>query len=1347
MKLNRKEISQSLNKAFLKQKPELREIERFQYQLSQMCSKVNADDSEENFKFAILEFLNEIGYKNRYAINSKSKIDLVIRKDNKPESPVSVLIEVKSLKNNSEMISLANPNKKAFHELILYYLREKYENNTTQIRHLIITNLFEWFIFDAREFENILDKDLQKNSKQFLEDELSIHKTEQFYREVASPYLKKKTETLNVTYFKLEQNNLNQVQLSQEVPKNNLNQLIHLYKIFSPEHLLQLPFANDSNTLDKRFYIELLHIIGIEEVTKGGKKLIQRPPKKRRHIASLLEDTIIQLESLDKLSVLKDPKQYGVDEEEQIYNVALELCVTWINRLLFLKLLEAQLSSFHPNDKKYRFVNKEIIDDYDDVNTLFFQVLAVKLSKRNEDVRDRFNYLPYLNSTLFSPTELEQSTIFISNLSNDKKLQLHGSTVLKDRKGKRRKGEMETLSYLFQFLDAYDFSSQGSDEIHKEHKTLISPAVLGLILEKINGYKEGSFYTPGYITMFLARETIHKAVLQKFNQQKEWKCHNLTDLKNHITKHSDSLVEANQIINSLKVCDPAVGSGHFLVSVLNEIIYLKYKLDILMDTEGELLRHYDISLENDELMITDPSQDGAFFQYNPKSQESQRMQKALFQEKKTIIENCLFGVDINPNSVNICRLRLWIELLKYTFYKADGQLETLPNIDINIKCGNSLISRFRIDDNLKDAFKDRKLKYNLQDYRQAVSEYKKTASKRKKREIIQIIQEVKNNFKNSLNNQYIDRLKVAQRSLKAEIERQKNFEKLGIKINTKEKETLKILKAKEKKALLKKDELMNNNFASLNAFEWRFEFPEVLNDKADFVGFDIVIGNPPYIKEYANKSAFDRLHGHPIYKDKMDLWYFFGWLGLELAKKETGLIAYIADQNWTTNFGAFKFRNYILEQGKFVNYVNFGDFKIFESANIQTMIYIMKASTDNLNYTFPYSKLLDKKLDSKEVKLFLEKQKDNRFEFYDVAIDKNELYDRFIQFNKKEVDTVLNAITEKGMFYFNPNEVKCGIIAPQDNVNRDSLSTLGSSFSLGDGIFNLTDKEHSNLDLTPKEEELVKPFYTSRELKKYVGIPVNKSWIIYTSSKFKDRNSMDEYPTLKSHLDKFQSVITSSNKPYGLHRAREERFFNGEKILSLRKCTKPTFTFTDFPTYVSQSYYVIQTNRLNLKFLTCLLNSKLIEFWLRYNGKMQGSNFQIDKQPLLEIPIRIPPKTEVYEKFYDTISCSIVEFNKLKSEVLYSICSRLEIDKPIKELEHFKFNDYEQLIEILETKYKVQLSQDKSKWRENINSDLRKIDIHKTKMRTIKEEIDNAILLLYGLKDSEYETTINQITS
>jgi adenine-specific DNA-methyltransferase len=123
------------------------------------------------------------------------------------------------------------------------------------------------------------------------------------------------------------------------------------------------------------------------------------------------------------------------------------------------------------------------------------------------------------------------------------------------------------------------------------------------------------------------------------------------------------------IVNSLKICDPAVGSGHFLVSALNEIIAIKNDLRILQDRQGKRLKEYLVEVVNDELVITD--EEGQIFEYRPGSPESQRVQEALFHEKQTLIENCLFGVDINPNSVKICRLRLWIELLKSAYYKAD----------------------------------------------------------------------------------------------------------------------------------------------------------------------------------------------------------------------------------------------------------------------------------------------------------------------------------------------------------------------------------------------------------------------------------------------------------------------------------------------------------------------------------------------------------------------------------------------------------------------------------------------------------------------------------------------------
>jgi type II restriction/modification system DNA methylase subunit YeeA len=180
----------------------------------------------------------------------------------------------------------------------------------------------------------------------------------------------------------------------------------------------------------------------------------------------------------------------------------------------------------------------------------------------------------------------------------------------------------------------------------------------------------------------MSREVLRKAVLQKFNETKGWDCQNWTDLKEDINQfvknysagRREARKELNVIFNSIRICDPAVGSGHFLVSVLNELIYIKFELNILVDRNFEVLNDYEISVENDELII---EADKVFFRYNPKNMESQRIQETLFHEKETIIENCLFGVDLNPNSVKICRLRLWIELLKNAYYKVRKRVGNL----------------------------------------------------------------------------------------------------------------------------------------------------------------------------------------------------------------------------------------------------------------------------------------------------------------------------------------------------------------------------------------------------------------------------------------------------------------------------------------------------------------------------------------------------------------------------------------------------------------------------------------------------------------------------------------------
>ncbi len=698
--------------------------------------------------------------------------------------------------------------------------------------------------------------------------------------------------------------------------------------MLSPEHLLKLPFTNDSNSLDKRFYSELLHIIGLTETKEGNKKIIERNKESERNTGSILEDAIIQLDSLDKISRLDRPAQFGNTQQERLFNVALELTITWINRILFLKLLEAQLITYHKGDKSYSFLNLDKIKNYDDLNSLFFQVLARKYDERNPDVKEIFEKVPYLNSSLFEPTDIEHSTLFISNLKDDKTIPIISSTVLKNDHGKKRTGKLSTLEYLFEFLNAYDFSSEGSEEIQEENKSLINASVLGLIFEKINGYKDGSFFTPGFITMYMCRETIRKAVVQKFNETKNWKCQDLNEIYNKI----DDTKEANAIVNSIKVCDPAVGSGHFLVSALNEMIAVKNDLKILQDRDGKRLKEYQVEVVNDELIVTD--EEGELFEYNPSNKESQRIQETLFHEKQAIIENCLFGVDINPNSVKICRLRLWIELLKNAYYKNATELETLPNIDINIKCGNSLVSRFEIDSDLKQALK--KSKWTIDSYRIAVDTYRNAQSKEQKREMKKLITAIKSDFRSeiSLNDPKVKKLRKLSGELFQMIQQQQLFE-----MSKKEKAAWnkKVAKLTEdtKKLEIEIEEIKANKIFE-NAFEWRFEFPEVLNDEGDFVGFDVVIGNPPYGALF-NETEKSYIKSNYQFCDyQFDIYMTFFERSYDLLK-DLSQLCFIVPNTWLLNLKTPNIRKLLFTSFNMHN-VRAYNFPVFEEAVVDTII-------------------------------------------------------------------------------------------------------------------------------------------------------------------------------------------------------------------------------------------------------------------------------------------------------------------------------------------------------------------------------------------------------------------------
>ncbi|MBN4070793.1 Eco57I restriction-modification methylase domain-containing protein, partial [Olleya sp. AH-315-F22] len=794
------------------------------------------------------------------------------------------------------------------------------------------------------------------------------------------------------------------------------NKLIALFKLISPEHLLKLPFANDSNSLDKRFYGELLHIIGLIETKEGSKKLIGRNKEGKRNTGSLLENAIIQLDSLDKISRLDKPSHFGTTQQERLFNVGLELSITWLNRILFLKLLEAQLITYHKGDKSYEFLSLNRIQNYDDLNSLFFQVLARQQSERNEDVKKAFEKVPYLNSSLFEPTEIEHATLFISNLRDDKPIPIYSSTVLKNEKGKKRTGELSALEYLFEFLNSYDFSSEGSEDIQEDNKSLINASVLGLIFEKINGYKDGSFFTPGFITMYMCRETIRKTVVQKFNENKNWNCKNIDSLYDKI----EDRTEANDIINSLKICDPAVGSGHFLVSSLNEIIAIKNDLKILQDRDGKRLKEYQFEVVNDDLIITDD--DGELFEYSPKNKESQRVQEAIFHEKQTIIENCLFGVDINPNSVKICRLRLWIELLKSAYYKNETELETLPNIDINIKCGNSLISRFDLDADLGKALK--KSKWNIDSYRIAVDTYRNAQTKEQKHAMEKLINDIKSDFKSeiSMNDPKVKRLT----KLKGELfmmTQPKMFE-LSKKEKTQWNKKLKELTAKTSKLENEMEEIKNNKIYE-EAFEWRFEFPEVLNEEGAFIGFDAIIGNPPYMLLQTlpkNEEAYLK----NIFKTasyKGDTFGVFIELAYNLGM-DKGIINVIVPYTWISIQQHFELRKLVL--GTDLNYIIDLPQKVFENADIDTTIVQMtKGSALNANF------LIGRAIDDT---IIIDKTGNKEF------CKQNEYWQINLNINENEID-ILNKISNLSSTLESVFEVSQGYIPYR---RSDLIKTYGN---------------------------------------------------------------------------------------------------------------------------------------------------------------------------------------------------------------------------------------------------------------------------------------------------------------
>ncbi|WRG09732.1 class I SAM-dependent DNA methyltransferase [Helicobacter pylori] len=1168
------------------QEPKKETIENFEKEINNLLENAPRQDDEEFQKNEINKFLkNAYGYD----CNTNKKVDSAIYVDRK----VWVLIEVKALNNRNEFPkNRENPLSKAFCQMVFYFLNAIENNNS--LKHAIICNAHEFFLFDCRDFCALFqnDKRITKLHEDCAKKEGTDPSTKRFYSDLEE-YLKKDFKgELRYTHFNLS---------------DDFKELPLIYQVLSQEVLLKQRKTLDANTLNKDFYEELLYILGLEEQNDKGKTLI-KPSRTQNSLSDALKGSYNNL-----------------DDEE-----VMALLIAWNNRILFLRLLESLLISFKHFEKP--FLTTENFKDFNALNTLFFEVLAKKNSERLSEIKEDkiLQKIPYLNSSLFDKTPLELKGHEIKLLDN-KKLEIYKNSVLK--KDNPKQEPLPLLKYLFAFLRLYKFTTTPKDikdNTDTSESRLINPSVLGLVFEKLNGYKEGSFYTPSFITSYMCKESITPIVLDKFNATYQWDCEDLKALREKIDRNFSN-EKAKEYLNTLltlRICDPAVGSGHFLVSTLNEMVWIAYKLGLI----ASLYRH-DLKLENDEIIIHTP-EDKVFNYTIPHSENDHHhhIQKELFELKKDIIENCLFGVDINPNSCEITKLRLWIELLKYSYYifekgKNTNALETLPNIDINIKCTNSLISRFNLNDDLK---KIPNIKQKIQEYKDLVAQYKdpNPLYPLNKADLINKIQDLKNTFSITLKDP----------KTKAELEKaiEKHIKKYndfalddkslldGLnyfipslfgtpKLSPKEEEEA-FASYGRIRALRKKldDALSGREYH--NAFEWRFEFPEVLDDEGDFLGFDCIIGNPPYIRQEQIKDLKPLLEKQyqDFYNSTADIYTYFFALSFHLLK-EKGFSAFITSNKYArAKYGA-KLREWLLKKTTIVSYMELNALKVFESAAVDTSIMSFIKQTP---------------------------PEESEFKYYEPTPDDKDDLKSAPYLSMKQ-----NALSTESFIFANATLLDL----------RDKIESVGTPLKDWDIQINYgiktganeafiipTEKRDAILNACKTQEErertegLIKPILRGKDIKRY-SYEWAHLWVINTHNGYTSFShkippiDIAKYPAIKTHLDAhWDTIATRSDQgdtPYHLRNCAYLEDFEKEKIVYGEIVQEPRFYLDngecELGYFYAEATSFILTGE-HLRYLLGMLHSKLITFAFKTfyaGGGLGESGYRYKKAFIERLPI------------------------------------------------------------------------------------------------------------------------------
>lgn len=1223
------------------------EFDIFNKALMQYLERLESSQSEnEDYLVAnaLSPFLTMLNFKTHIKTKQKGKseIDLSISKDEFSKD-LEVLIEAKK-PNSKEFITHTKVNSKALHETILYYFRNR--EYSFSLKFIIITDFYKFYIFKISEFEELFYKNpsFKKLFEEFCNpNSLFKGNTEEFYKEVAKLIENSKENLkgflIDLTFLKDKQ-------------KSNFKNLASIYKTFHRDFLLSEFNPNDANSLNNAFYKELLYILGLCESKQNSKLIIAKSEESKEEQGTFY--TAIN-------SKLK----------EENFETILKLLILWLNRILFLKLIESNLVRFN-DDKNLKFLNFKKIPDFDKLSELFFEVLAKEKSTRK---KSEFAYLPYLNSSLFEKQSIE-NTLEISSLSNDLKLFYYKNTVLKDDKCKAKKGQVGLLEYLFEFLDSFDFGSDDEQSEILSQKELISSSVLGNVFEKLNGYKEGSFYTPSFITSYMCKESITKVVLDKFNAQFDLDAKDISELRKSLRKEDKKAQK--ELLNSIKICDPAVGSGHFLVSALNVMLSIYDELN-LFDEE------FYLEVQNDEILIT--GRKGEFIEYKRPSTPKDKahlIQQELFHTKKDIIENNLFGVDINPNSCEITKLRLWIELLKHSFYQSfDDEnyhdLKTLPNIDINIKCGNSLVSYFETGKSLSHY---PNIKERINKYKRIVKDYKE-GFYTDKSHINQEIKNLKISFKNFC---FADKFKKEMKGFNDKCEKYSkkygnflaiNDENLKFFVSA----NLTLFDFDEKVAIkefanLKKEYDNIFNLESNHPFEWRFEFPEILDDDGNFKGFDLIIGNPPYIRQEELKELKPHLaKNYKVYKGTSDIYTYFYELGFNVLK-ENGILSFITSNKYTRAGYGEALREFLLKNVKVLEYTDLNGIKVFDSATVDTSILCFEKS----------------------------KSKDNKFKYlalsneilktcaYDIG-----LYKDYAEFSQNSLSKESFTFSDENTSALKAKIERIGTPLKEWqglNIYRGILTGYNEAFII------TTEKRNEILanckDEAEKERtaKLIRKMLRGRDIKRYsyewAGL-----WVIGTFPSLK--LDIEQYPALKQYLSQFLPRIEQSGEKGCRKKTSNKWFETQDNIAYYEEFEKEKIVYPnmnkEFIAFFDNEFFLLNqkcfilshqsNNKKELLYLTALLNSNVNFYYFKQIGaKLGASGYEMSKIFVEKLPI--PKINSKNQKIADELINLADEILKAKEQDKNA--NTQELENKINSLVYKLYNLTEEEIKIIEGK-------------------------------------------------------------